>query len=273
MNRRGRKAFTLIELLVVVAIIALLMSVLLPALGKAKEYAQRVVCRNNIRQQCLGTILYANENDSSVPENDTGGWLWDISFFATDQLSKYAGFETSEVFFCAANKKKRADDARFWQYSWLYPGPYPAPVPLRDESTLTEANKKNYYRVLPYIYTFAKPGLPDILESGERAEWIRKLSNVKNSGSKVMVADAVIAGRTVNGGTGFVEIDEGGIPDLSAGMLTDDSNHMSKGKVRLTGYVGMEPSGGNIGFADGHVEWKDFEYMKRRVTTGTRFFW
>ncbi|MHC5165597.1 MAG: type II secretion system protein, partial [Planctomycetota bacterium] len=64
MKRRG---FTLIELLVVIAIIALLAAVIMPALGKAKEAAQKVICRINLRQQSIGTILYSNVNDSYVP--------------------------------------------------------------------------------------------------------------------------------------------------------------------------------------------------------------
>ncbi len=68
-----RKAFTLIELLVVIAIIALLLAIIVPALSKAKEITHRIICRNNIRQQCLGTIIYSEESDGWVP--DPGGVL------------------------------------------------------------------------------------------------------------------------------------------------------------------------------------------------------
>jgi prepilin-type N-terminal cleavage/methylation domain-containing protein len=68
MKRRGAKTgFTLIELLVVVSIIALLVSILLPALGKAKEQAQRVVCASNIKQLLTGEIAYAGENRGMTP--------------------------------------------------------------------------------------------------------------------------------------------------------------------------------------------------------------
>ncbi len=66
-NRRSGSAFTLIELLVVIAVITLLLSILLPSLGRAREQARQLVCRNNLRSIWTGVLSYAYEHKDRVP--------------------------------------------------------------------------------------------------------------------------------------------------------------------------------------------------------------
>ena len=66
----SRRGFTLIELLVVIAIIAILAAMLLPALNKAKYAGMRASCLNNIRQQYLSQVLYADDANGKFPFHD-----------------------------------------------------------------------------------------------------------------------------------------------------------------------------------------------------------
>ena len=70
---KTRFGFTLVELLVVIGIIALLISILLPSLNRARETANRVKCSSNLRQIGQALLLYANENKGGYPRTLDGG--------------------------------------------------------------------------------------------------------------------------------------------------------------------------------------------------------
>ena len=88
--RHKRNGFTLIELLVVISIIALLVGILLPALGAARRAAQDIKCKNQLRQFGIAFTAFATDNKDTLPRNDTTSratwdpgntktWLLDIS--------------------------------------------------------------------------------------------------------------------------------------------------------------------------------------------------
>jgi prepilin-type N-terminal cleavage/methylation domain-containing protein/prepilin-type processing-associated H-X9-DG protein len=78
------KAFTLIELLVVVAIIALLMAILLPSLGKAKQLAVAAKCLSNLKQNTMAFSMYANDYDQYLPYPTTTLSVPSLWFNAVD---------------------------------------------------------------------------------------------------------------------------------------------------------------------------------------------
>lgn len=63
MRDKKTKAFTLIELLVVISVVALLMAILMPALGAARSQSRALACKSNLRQLLIASIGYATEND------------------------------------------------------------------------------------------------------------------------------------------------------------------------------------------------------------------
>ena len=73
----AEKGFTLIELLVVVAIIALLMAILMPALNRVKNQARAVTCQTNLRQWALVFSIYMDDNNGYFAYGDSSGrWRW-----------------------------------------------------------------------------------------------------------------------------------------------------------------------------------------------------
>jgi prepilin-type N-terminal cleavage/methylation domain-containing protein/prepilin-type processing-associated H-X9-DG protein len=97
LKRRRVNGFTLVELLVVIGIIALLISVLLPALSKAREQANLIKCGSNLRQCALAAMLYANDFHGNLMPNFDGNatvpssWLW----YDTDRIGRYLPHSTA----------------------------------------------------------------------------------------------------------------------------------------------------------------------------------
>ena len=66
-HSKNKRGFTIIELLVVISIVAVLIAILLPAIGKARETARRAICQGNLRHWFLATEIYANDARDYYP--------------------------------------------------------------------------------------------------------------------------------------------------------------------------------------------------------------
>lgn len=75
-ERKSHGAFTLIELLMVIAIVALLLAILLPALQKVRKQTREVICRSNLKQWGNILALYTDDNEGRLPIFSTGAALW-----------------------------------------------------------------------------------------------------------------------------------------------------------------------------------------------------
>ncbi len=91
---KQNRTFTLIELLVVIAIIAILASILMPALNKARDKAKAISCTSNLKQIGVLTALYLDDSDQFYMSSDASNGVkrsWD------DQLSAYDGRKLSDA--------------------------------------------------------------------------------------------------------------------------------------------------------------------------------
>lgn len=98
MKRTKTRAFTLIELLVVIAIIAILASLLLPALARAKAKALRVQCSSNLKQASLGLRMWSNDHGEKFP------WRVRQIEGGVQDYTTADGFSADDCFRCASNE-------------------------------------------------------------------------------------------------------------------------------------------------------------------------
>ena len=125
-----KSGFTLIELLVVISIIAVLLSILMPALKKAKQQARMIVCRSNLHQWAIIFTAFHQENDDFfiggtrnpesqlAPLGDSEGMPGPESWVQT----LYSYYQGKKIRFCpVAEKKERqnyGDKTTAWNYGW-----------------------------------------------------------------------------------------------------------------------------------------------------------
>ena len=247
-----RSGFTLIELLVVVAIIALLLGILLPAIGAAREQGRRAVCAQNEKNTGLGLFLYGNDNDGKLPQNEVDRWLFDVSYWTTDIILRSGGFDR-DIFYCPSWRQR--NNIIFWRYGENLPAGtpegYETPEPQDD------ATRKNYHRIMGYYWFIDVIGegrleQPFNLPGTEPKEWVKSLIDTKAAPAKV----ELIADCTASDGPFRDEADFTGATGgcWSRWQIKDRSNHVK----------GTKATGSNILFVDGHVQWRKFNEMELR---------
>lgn len=139
MSKRN-DGFTLIELLVVISIIAVLMSIMMPALSKVREQGRQVTCQNNLRQIGLGMRLYAADHNGSFPQRYYGNsgkiydvWSYVICPYISVDINEMETWgqpkgevkewqKTTKIFYCPASVKDPRRKAQNRYYGINYAG-------------------------------------------------------------------------------------------------------------------------------------------------------
>lgn len=260
------RAFTLVELLVVIGIIALLISILLPALVKARRSAMQVVCASNLRTIGQALYIYADGNNGSYPQftynefnpaasGSGGNWPWDVEVGVRDALCQNGA--SQKVLYCPTIADE-LDTPAVWNFAVTPPsnidvpssGSLPDPLNVQTGYatlgyafliTRADGNYFNPYtghlQPAQYWDYQSKIGLPTHTASFYPIGGPHIVSHANGSETPI-VMDPMLS--TPNppynfgfAGGGFV------VPNLSAHF-----------------YGGATPTGQNTLYMDGHVSWQ-----------------
>ena len=243
-QKKSMGGFTLVELLVVIGIIALLISILMPALSRAKDQANRIKCMAHLRQVVTGMVMYAGENKGALPwvnwggnyftgkpgdTKGTAGWLYDAPSW--DQGAKDPSWDLMEggmVFRYIKNREVFKCPLHV-----ANPGSYSGPSEKYTSYLMNGAAcDYNTGNLFTYKASRFKPDDIIIWETGE-SNLMRRLD----------------VGPPFNDGSSF-----------AFEWLSE--RHGASGR-KTTGGVVLGNGGASVGCVDGHVEW--FSYKEYDV--------
>lgn len=258
-NNHGRSpehkaAFTLTELLIVVAVIALLAIVHTAARAEAKDQTKTGLCANNIRRILMAMQIYASDNRDKLPT--LTGWAWDLPASVGTMLLN-TGIKKGD-FYCPGTSPRFTD-----KENWAAPGI--GGTSLWNFGVTATPPGPNDFRIIGYALALSGN---NVAATNQNTTILPESvsGTVVPAAQSVLVADAIISTERV-------------LP----GYLNPVNNYVSiAGGFQQNGLTyphvsphlkGAIPMGGNVGFKDGHVAWRNFELMVPRSTTVGRYFW
>ena len=262
------KGFTLIELLVVISIIALLLSILMPGLQKAKEHARVLVCKTNLKQISFASLLWAEDHDGWTLAS---GWSWGSVVDGYDMPTSLEPYlEAARGDAGTANE----DLKRGGIYSCPTATKIEFPVWVSADGTEYQNNKKMAYGINGWIAANCgdspgSKGVGDIFGDASNNYWadhgVTKLSNIRSPSRIIYFMDCSYYGLYPWNFDPFTPVEDLIAPTATRWHGKKDEFGYGFGNVAMVdGSVGKEPD--NVGLrpqARERPSWERYFYKAR----------
>jgi prepilin-type N-terminal cleavage/methylation domain-containing protein/prepilin-type processing-associated H-X9-DG protein len=254
-SRASRTAFTLVELLVVIGIIALLISILLPSLSKARAQGLAIKCQSNMRQIHQASMLFANDNKQRLPRGpkvtDRIGTLTPIQIAADEQTYAWLLQGNSDP---TSVGQASFDHGAIWKYLgngdarkqiMICPADISADDPMRRSGTIIQpATPRNFSFSLNSEITDKSP--LNETRDAQGFRWGLRLTKVFKQTEKIFIIEE-LAPNDAYGTDVWSTSTTGGQDDRPSGRHGPQ-------RRQTTGTVEDTAGSGNYVFFDGHVE-------------------
>jgi prepilin-type N-terminal cleavage/methylation domain-containing protein len=289
---RTRGAFTLVELLVVIGIIAVLLSILLPVVNRARRSALEVMCMSNLRQFGVGLQSYANRNDGELPQEGAAGGPNLIDGF--EPVNGVGGVDDGSIWFNAlpplVNNKSYYEmllDDQAGMHAPFPGGPTSIFICPLDTAVMTLGNDIVFGVQYYLLYGDDSSGhLPlHQFKFGLSYVWNSKLNHTSDGvNHRTKMTDLVASTETVvmvekmnNAG----EYKDQAVQDYSKNVdpttgvygtkIKPDGYHngLAQAKACWSRFTTKHRSGGHLLFADSHVSWFAWADVQIQLDTPT----